>query len=474
MLFNSYIFLTGFLPLVIGGYGLAGRIGARPARGWLILASLAFYAWGAVQYLPLLVLSVLGNHAAGRMLTRLPVRHRGLAVTACVAANLGVLAWGRYASPVLPLGLSFFTFSQIGFLLDCAAGVLTPPGLADYALFAGLFPHVIGGPIPVAREMLPRVAALRGRLAAGDLAVGGGYFIIGLLKKAVLAEPLSAVVTAGFADPGGLTLLGAWQAALSWSLALYFDFSGYSDMAIGLGRMFGLRYPANFASPYKAQSVIEYWQCWHMSLTRFLMGTIHAPLTLAVMRRRRALGLRVDRAAQAQPGGFTVMMVLPIMVTMVLAGVWHGSGLTFLVFGLMHGGFLVVNHAWRLFWPGPCSQARSAMLARLALTYLCVLAGAVVFRAASLGDGLAMFGAMGGVNGISMSLEPRGVLDAAWLAGLFAIVWLAPNSEQIMEAVGGRRIAWRPSLPWAMAMGCAATLGLLSIGGTAEFVYFRF
>ena len=216
-----------------------------------------------------------------------------------------------------------------------------------------------------------------------------------------------------------------------------------------------------------------------MSLTRFLMGTIHAPLTLAIMRRRRALGLRVDHAAQARPGGFTAMMVLPIMVTMGLAGVWHGSGLTFLVFGLMHGGFLVVNHAWRLFFPGPRSQARSAMLARLALTYLCVLAGAVVFRAASLGDALAMFGAMCGANGVSMSLDPHCLLDAAWLAGLFAIVWLAPNSGQIMEAAiteaaGGRRIAWRPSLPWAMAMGCAATLGLLSIGGTAEFVYFRF
>jgi len=311
------------------------------------------------------------------------------------------------------------------------------------------------------------------RLSAHNLAIGGGIFVIGLLKKTLLAEPLGDIVARGFTAPETLTLLPAWQAALAWSLQLYFDFSGYSDMAIGLGRMFNLHYPVNFASPYKAQSIIDFWQRWHMTLTRFLMHRLYAPLTVLVLRWRRSRGWKVDRKAQQTIGGFTAMLAMPLLATMLLAGIWHGSGWTFLLFGMLHGVFLAINHAWRLFRTGRRSTAIPAVIGRVGLTYLCVLLGAVLFRSPSVAAAASLLGGMAGLHGVVLDAPTahalfHAELAAAWLAGLFAIVWFAPNTQQIIET------SWRPTLPWALAFGCGATLGLLSLGGTGEFLYFQF
>ena len=473
MLFNSYIFLGLVLPVSLAGFALCGRAGRAAAAGWLLLASLVFSGWWNIAFVPVLLVSIALNFAASRLLPRHP-----LILPAAIAANLAALGWYKYlaallgfvrlhggpdiafAEPALPLGISFFTFTQIGFLLDCHAGLTRRRGLTDYALFVTFFPHLIAGPVLGPRDMPDSPW----RLSGADICAGAGFFLIGLLKKTLLADPVSTLAAPGFAHPETMTLLPAWRSALAWSLQLYFDFSGYSDMAIGLARLFGVRFPDNFNSPYKASSAIDYWQRWHISLTRFLMSTVHAPVTMAIMRRRRARGQSVGREAQRTPVGFCAMLALPIAVTMGLAGIWHGAGLTFVVFGLLHAGFLIANHAWRLFGgPNP------GLIPSIALTYLCVLTGAVIFRAASMTDAGLLLAAMAGARGIDLVPGPRGAIDCLWLAGLYGIVWFTPNTSQIMAPPH-----YRPTISWAAAFGAAAALGLLSLGGTGEFLYFQF
>lgn len=471
MPFNDFAFLLGFLPLVLCGYAGFGRLGAVWAKSWLIAASLAFYAVGAPTFLPLLIVSVGGNFILLHRMhgARRPGRWAVIAVT----LNLMVLGWFKYLGPdpLPPLGLSFFTFTQIGCLLHHAGGDIRPPKLRDYALFAAFFPALLAGPILNPRDMLPQFTRQGDwRLTTDNLAVGSGFFLIGLLKKTLLADPLSSVVCAGFGDPAQLTLFPAWQAATSYSLMLYFDFSGYTDMAIGLAWMVGLRLPDNFDQPYRATSVIAYWQRWHMSLTRFLMTSVHAPLTLAVMRWRKGHELPIDAAAQRTAVGFFTMIAAPVTATMVLIALWHGATWPFLLFGLLHAGFLVINHAWR------CLRAPALpQLASVAVTYLCVLAGAVVFRAATASDAVSVLAGMAGLHGaVPAQPDLRAATDLLWLLSLYAIVWFAPPTRYWMQAGRSSRLSWTASPQWAVIMGGAATLGLLAAGGTGEFLYFRF
>jgi alginate O-acetyltransferase complex protein AlgI len=467
--FSSFPFLLVFLPLVLGGFAVAGRFGEAWAKRWLIAASLLFYAAGARAFLPLLVLSVAGNFLLVRAMCG--AARAGWWAGFGVAVNLAVLGWFKYWDPQPALGLSFFTFTQIACLLHHAGGDVKPPRARDYTLYAAFFPALLAGPILNPREMLPQLARDQGwRLTAADLAVGGGFFVVGLVKKTVLADPLGSVVGPAFEDPWGLGVFGAWQAAMAYSLQLYFDFSGYTDMAIGLAWMVGLRFPDNFDQPYRARSVTDYWQRWHMSLTRLLMTTVHGPLTLSVLRWRRRLGLRVDARAQATVAGFASMIGAPIVVTMVLISLWHGATWPFLVFGLLHAGFLLVNHGWRV-WRMPALPAVLGVVA----TYLCVLVGAVVFRAETLGQAGALLAGMVGVHGVGdVRPDLSAMVAGLWLAGLYGVVWLAPTTRQFVLGEASGRFGWRATPGWAVVMGCAACLGLLAAGGTGEFLYFRF
>jgi D-alanyl-lipoteichoic acid acyltransferase DltB (MBOAT superfamily) len=501
LLFNSYAFL-GFLPLALAGFFLAARWGRGAGAVWLIATSLLFYAWWKPAFLPVLLVSLGLNFALSRTIAAIGGSLQGWVLAGGIGANLLALFYFKYlatllaavgvpfASPDLPLGISFFTFTQIGFLIDCRQGVARERGFLSYALFVVFFPHLIAGPILHNREIMPQFAAHQTyRASAKNIAAGSAIFLIGMLKKCLLADPLAPFVHAGFGHPDTLGLVGAWGTALAYSLQLYFDFSGYSDMAIGIARMFNVRFPANFNSPYKAQSVIEYWQRWHMTLTRYLTLYLYNPIGLWVTRRRMASGLAVHRRAQASAGGYASMVLLPTFVTMTLAGVWHGSGITFLVFGLLHAVYLSVNHAWRLWRRTPPRTGWRAVLGRILLTYGCVLVGSVVFRAPSLpGAGHLLLG-MAGLHGVSphLAYDKQGLkalLRAVQLVVLYAIVWGAPNTQQIMrtcqptlESVRAGALpwlAWRPSLPWAAAFGCAAALALLSLGGSGEFLYFQF
>ena len=503
VLFNSYIFVFAFLPMSLAGFFAFGRFGRGAACLWLIAASLVFYGWWNPAFLPLLGISILGNFAVSRVLLATADRPplQGWLLGGAVGLNLAALVHYKYlaamlgflrmygvadlefADPALPLGISFFTFTQIGYLADCrgASPVVQPgSGWLDYALFVTFFPHLIAGPVLHHREIMPQFAVLNNfRPLGANIAVGLGFFTLGLLKKCLLADPTGTVVAPGFAQADTIALFGAWQVALSYSLQLYFDFSGYSDMAVGLARIFNLRFPVNFNSPYKSRSVIEYWQRWHITLTKYLTQYLFNPLTMAVLRYRAMRGLPIGRAAQASVAGFVVTLMLPLCVTMGLAGVWHGAGWTFLVFGLLHGAYLSVNHAWRAWMP---SASLPAGRVSVGVTYLAVLVGAVIFRAPDLAAAFDLLAGMLGFHGAGFAV-PEGakglgrlVLDIGWLALLYAIVWGAPNTQEILGEARTRAgaLRWRLSLPWAIGFGFAGAAGLLSIGGTGEFLYFQF
>ena len=538
MLFNSYVFLYAFLPITLTGYGLLTRAGRVPAALWLVAASFVFYGWWNPSFVPLLAGSIGANYAISRLIDgagKHPRRQHWIVVGG-VAANIATLGYYKYLdwtisllnatgllqlpAPhiTMPLGISFFTFTQIGYLIDCKQGVAKQRGLLNYLLFVTFFPHLIAGPILHNREMMPQFANPRTyRIVPDAIAVGLGIFTLGLLKKCLIADPMGALVPEGFAHPETLSLFGAWQVVLSYSLQLYFDFSGYSDMAIGLARMFNLKLPMNFNSPYKAASIIDYWQRWHITLTRFIMMYIYSPVALWVTRTRASRGLDISRRATASPGGFASMVLLPIVITMGLAGIWHGAGAQFVAFGLLHAVYLTVNHAWRIVRPHHPHGAAppiAAHVGSVALTYLCVLVGAVFFRAPSVRMALEMLASMIGTHGIGAAfplpshfdsllghtgalLQSHGIVRAAhwqdtWhlvqtlggLVGVYGIVWFMPNTQQIfaaqapvLEAIKPVKpvlLQWQNSLPWAIAFGLATTLGLLSVGGTGEFLYFQF
>ncbi len=513
MIFSSLTFLFGFLPLALLGYALASRLGLRSGTVWLILVSLVFYGFWAPYLTILISISILFNYGIALAIRRSAARpaHQSALLWLGIGANLAaliyykyafaVLTWlgahgidlgaGYFAGVVLPLGISFFTFTQIGYLVDCKDGVTKSDNFLDYLLFVTFFPHLIAGPIVHNGDLMPQFAdpANRG-LQARNFAPALTLFIIGMIKKCLLADPLAGKVALGFAHAGSLGPVAAWITALSYSFQLYFDFSGYSDMAVALAMMFNVRFPANFNSPYKARSIVDFWQRWHMSLTRYLNQYLYNPIAMAVRRRRMARGLPMNRKAMNKPGVFVALVAWPTLATMTLAGIWHGAGLQFLVFGALHGLYLTINHAWRTYGPKSPEETRglarrSAIIAgQVMLTYLAVLVGQVFFRAASIGEALEMLTAMLGGHQASQSLQGD---DLGWIAKIsafFAIVWIMPNSLQIMASSNPvinlelkpapRWLLWRPTLLWALIAGGLAFIGVMALGGTTEFLYFQF
>jgi alginate O-acetyltransferase complex protein AlgI len=489
MLFNSPSFIFGFLPAVLAGFFVLGRYASpRVAILWLGLASLVFYGFDnpALQ-LPLILVSIAFNFIVGRALAR--TGRRALLVTG-VVGNLLLLGFFKYAGLLLgtvadltglalprpdiplPIGISFYTFTQIAFLVDASRGEAKEYDPVHYALFVTYFPHLIAGPILHHKEMMPQFKALApGRLGAEDFAVGLTIFVIGLFKKVVLADGVARFVPFAFgaeaAEPG---LVAAWTGALAYTLQLYFDFSGYSDMAVGLSRLFGVDLPLNFASPYKSTSVIEFWRRWHMTLSRFLRDYLYIPL---------GGGRRGPARRHAN-----------LMATMLLGGLWHGAGWTFVLWGGLHGAYLVANHLWRALkarlglFPGEPTRAR--LLAAGALTFRAVVVAWVPFRAASFAQAHGVLAGMAGLNGTALGTLPEGPslpLAWLWIAGLLALAWFAPNAQEIMarhlpqmrRATAARGLLlWRPTAWHAALLGLAAVVALGHLANVSEFLYFQF
>ncbi len=533
MLFNSYEFIFVFLPLaLLGFFKLAKYWGRQAAIAWLVLASLAFYGWWNPAYLVLIVSSALFNYAIGTTLSRQsPSARQGsgrrLILTLGIAANLGLLIYFKYAAflvstfyffaaeggagnvpdILLPLAISFFTFQQIAYLTDAYYGMTREYGILYYFLFVTFFPQLIAGPIVHHKDLLPQF--IRGnicKLSSRNYSIGTTIFAIGLFKKVILADAAAPYANDVFLQAhlgDGPTLLAAWAGALAYTFQLYFDFSGYSDMAIGLARMFGVRLPVNFRSPYKSSSIIEFWRRWHITLSRFLKDYLYIPLG----------GNRKGK----------VRRYINLFLTMLLGGLWHGAGWTFVAWGALHGVYLAINHGWlslrKAF--GLASEPKSWLMrgSATALTFFAVVVGWVFFRAPDFDAAIRMLSGMMGANGVALPaaigdqlgsaktfLASQGVMftmGGGWefiemnatVFSLAIVAFLFPNTQEIMrffrpvfmDDVKGRgiptravdprlqtSIVWRPTPVWGFAIGCVLVADILALTRISEFLYFRF
>jgi len=538
MIFSSYSFILIFLPVALVGYSVSTRLGPRAAALWLGLCSIVFYALWNVFFVSLLVLSIIFNFSIGTTLIRNEENEnlQNILLTVGIAGNLSVLFFFKYFAAVfsslanmglihysgvvyiiLPLGISFFTFTQIGYLVDCRQGVGKALGFLHYFVFVTFFPHLIAGPILHIREIGPQLAAATTyQLRTRNVAIGISFFVLGLSKKVLLADPLALLADTGFSRPSGLDFSGGWFAALSYSVQLYFDFSGYSDMAIGLAYMFGIKFPINFNSPYKARDIIDFWQRWHITLTRYLTLLLFNPLALWITRRRMAKGKTV-RAKPMPIDAFVGVVIFPTVYTMFLAGIWHGAGLQFIVFGLLHALYLSINHSWRTYGPHRSSFAPSLVrrtvvaVAQVAITYLCVLVAQIFFRSSSVGGAMSMLSAMTGGHGFDPFYLPASLFarlgsigqslrDGGWIttdipqywpprnpAGLlirYIVIFFLPNTQQIMsifapyldkvETPKWRLLLWEPNPAWAIAISVMLFLDLISLNYSPPFLYFQF
>jgi D-alanyl-lipoteichoic acid acyltransferase DltB (MBOAT superfamily) len=400
------------------------------------------------------------------------------------ALNSAGLIHHHWDQILLPLGISFFTFTQIAYLIDLSQGEAEPQNLSEYTLFVTFFPHLISGPILHHKEMMPQFKERHSGLRMDDMLVGISWFVLGFAKKCIIADTLANRADHAFQLGSTLGVQGAWCGIITYSLQLYFDFSGYSDMAIGLARMFSIEFPMNFNSPYKAARITDFWARWHMTLTRYLTLYIYNPIALAVSRGRRRAGKKVSQQAARTLPGFLSMIAWPTLVTMTVAGVWHGAGLKFVIFGALHGVYLTINHAWQLFRGQAAERRPSGKLltaGSVLLTYACVLVALVFFRASSTDSALQYLAGMFGLHGTSW-LDDAIKPSRALLAGIgLAIVWFLPNTQEILgqrnAAIPRGRwswLTWQPTLQWSLAMGFLFFLGLLFVDNTATFLYFQF
>ena len=517
MLFSSNVFIFAFLPVALLGYHILARFGRVAMFSWLSLVSLFFYAYWNPKYLFLLAGSILFNFAMSRVIVRASSdRAKSTWLVTAIAGNLVLLFWFKYLFPLLsfatsegwlgrsygsallPLGISFFTFTQIAYLIDLKQEMAESQDFLSYLLFVTFFPHLIAGPIIHHSEMMPQFTAQRHEgLRADDMAVGITWFLLGLGKKVLVADQFGPIADTLYVNPHGFGAQATWVGLLCYAMQLYFDFSGYSDMALGLARMFSLTFPVNFNSPYKAANIIDFWQRWHMTLTRYLNLYLYNPLAMAMSRRRIRQGKKATKKAQKTPGGFFGIIALPMFTTMFLAGVWHGAGMQFILFGLAHAVYLTANHAWRIFVPVESRwQKLLPKPVAVLLTLSCVLIGQVFFRAGSARDAFYVLGTLAGLHRGGGNLTayaghvpgPSSFAQTsshAWLvlAIAFAIVWALPNTQEILGQVEesertpsllGSWLRWRPTPIWALTMMAMTSLTLAILYLSTSFLYFQF
>lgn len=494
MLFNSYIFIFIFLPLVVGIFHfLRYKAIPRLAICFLILASFVFYAWWNPKYLFLLIPLLASDYCIARSMIRSGVGGRAskLLMLLGVAINLGALCYFKYANflvdninhvfenpfslapIVLPIGISFFTFQKIAFLCDLHEGKIKSFNLIDYCLFVTFFPQLIAGPIVHHSEMMPQFSKLK-PVTRQQLDMGLTMFIFGLAKKVIVADnaayfvsPVFNAVSAG----GVIDTLTAWTAVLCYTIQLYFDFSAYSDMAIGIGLLFGIHLPLNFNSPYKAVNIIDFWRRWHMTLSRFLRDYVYIRLG----------GNRKGK----------IRRYINLMLTMIIGGVWHGAGWTYFIWGALHGFYLIVNHGWhavkRSIGLDKMKEPFLVLLFYRLVIFLAVVIGWVFFRSANLEVALVFITRMFTFYD-GPALDIINTASGLTVAGLaFLVVFFMPNTQEIVLYVGPesdsqtytvkpsrRFLQWQPNLKWATFMSLMFAVCIMLFSQISEFIYFQF
>ena len=476
--------------MTLAVYFLLGSRGSfRGAIGWLVAASLFFYGWWDARYLALLAASLVFNFLVGKRLSVAP--RRGL-MWFGVGVNLALLGFFKYTNflvdnlttvtgtdwhigrIVLPLGISFFTFQKVAYLVDAWRGKTREHTFGEYCLFVCFFPQLIAGPIVHHGDMLPQFKQPSTfRFHPEAFAAGITWFTLGLCKKTIFADGIAQYSTGIFATAAQGASVGpwaAWGAALAYACQIYYDFSGYTDMAIGLGQMFGIRLPANFNSPYQATSIVDFWRRWHITLSTFLRDYLYIPLG----------GNRLGATRR----------YVNVFITMLLGGIWHGANWTFVAWGALHGVYLMINHAWLDLRRGSKrTPTLAGRVAARAFTFLAILIAWVFFRADSMSTALRMLGSMADFGSAHFSAADTA---ASWkqiaaTAALLCWAWFAPNTQQwlaraelaaerhveLMPA-GLQRWAWQPSLLWAGLTAGFFVLALLHLSRITEFLYFQF
>lgn len=486
MLFNSYEFIFMFFPAVLAIYFVAGKFDAARAKEgkfsstaniWLTAASFAFYGWWDVRFLPLLVVSILTNYfIAGKILgsreENQKTRRSKFFFLLGLTFNIGLLGYFKYLDfflstlnrlganfellhLILPLGISFFTITQLLYIYDCYEGTVTDRNFIDYALFVSFFPHLMAGPILYHRQMLRQFRNVKLRSPDFDnLSHGLTIFIIGLAKKVIVADSLSPYVQFGYAHVNDLTGTVAWLTAVCYMLQLYFDFSGYSDMAVGLARMMNYEIPINFNSPYRATGMINFWQRWHISLTNAITACVYIPLV------RQFKSKTVANTAAAS------------FITFFIVGIWHGAGMTFVIFAILNAAGVVANFLWRQKFSMPKVLAHFVTLFHVLITL-------IFFRANSVSDALVVIkkmfaGIFDGLANLPDVLNlpeyvaaspvelPKFILVAAIL-----IVAFCPNSNKLTKNL-------KPNFLSAAILALLFLYSVLHLSGVTEFLYFQF
>lgn len=513
MLFNSFEFIFLFLPATVIAFYICKKYSFRWALGLLVFTSLFYYAYWNPEYLVLILGSIFANYLLAGLSLRYKEQalYRKIILWLAISFNLLLLGYFKYSgffiqnlntanllnveTPdiLLPLAISFFTFQQIAYQVDLYKGAIKQQTLLEYTLFVCFFPQLIAGPIIHHSEMMPQFFKRANRpFYWGNISVGLTIFIIGLFKKVFIADSLSGFVGPIYADAASgetIDFYAAWIAALGYTFQLYFDFSGYSDMAVGCARMFGIRLPCNFFSPYKSRNIIEFWRRWHMTLSRFLRDYLYIPLG---GNRRGAL-----------------QRTRNVLITMLLGGLWHGAGWTFVIWGGLHGSYLVINHFWTARIPSPVHKNVFYKFFAWLVTFFSVVVAWVLFRAENLPSALAIICAMFTMDNLTLpvqiinhglipaaaidifNIQPSslGIWPSVYIAGALFISLFLPNTHQFMarfrpsvlpqglreEASGPYRLHWRPDILWALAMATIFLVALSSaFSGTSEFLYYNF
>ena len=483
MLFNSHQFILGFLPVTFFIYFyLNKRRMTNAAKCFLVLASLFFYSWWNIAYLPLILGSMLFNYSLGCELakTRMKARITKKSILILgIVANLGLLGYFKYTdflienfnyisgshfgllNLTLPIAISFFTFQQIIYLVDSYRGETKEYAFLNYSVFVAFFPQLISGPIVHHKEMMPQFENNRNKIINHEnIAIGMLFFSIGLFKKVVLADTFATWATNGFDRAEILYFFEAWATSLSYTFQLYFDFSGYADMAIGIGLLFNIRLPINFNSPYKSRDIRDFWRRWHITLSRFLRDYVYIPL--------------------GGNKGTSIKTYNNLMVTFLIGGIWHGAGWTFIFWGLLHGLALVLQRLWSSF------GLKMPNLLAWFITFNFVNLAWVFFRAESFSDALKVIQGMFLLNGFGFSTFPMSMTNQ-FIVGYMdilgdiivskdIIMWLVLGLAVSLFAKNSNEIAakFRPSIVWIIGTLVILIYSVFAMNQPTEFLYFNF
>lgn len=494
MLFNSYIFIFAFLPIVLFVYFLLNhkRL-VLAAKSWLFGSSLLFYSWWTISYLPLLLASILINYTIATQMMycegqRKPGVYKKSLLIIGLFFNVALLCYFKYMDFFIsnlnfitgsniqllhiafPLAISFFTIQQVAFLVDVYEGLTEERSFIDYALFVSFFPHLIAGPIVRHKEIMPQHNDLRNKIFSfNNFSLGVFIFSLGLFKKVVIADTFALTANRGFDEAQLLTFVEAWATSLSYTFQLYFDFSGYSDMAMGTALMFNINLPANFKSPYQSTSIIDFWKRWHITLTNFITVYIYS----AILRAAKRVTLTKSMVA--------------IFIAMFVSGLWHGAAWTYVIWGIMHGSALIINHTWRKL------KIKMPKFMGWLITFNFINISFIIFRSREWKDFLKVLEGMMGLNGIIIptfegmksptirqflvQFKPMFYNIASYMKEIVTLVFMlivfglialiAKNSIQIKEN-------FAPNIKYGVWLSFMIAISLLFVSRQVDFIYFNF